>query len=186
MRKIKGAQGVVIKSRKLLLTIVVITTILILVPKKLREELKTGRPFTSREEEVFLNVLRTADALTRNFAEVLKPASLTPAQYNALRILRGARPEGLACKDISERMVARDPDITRLLDRIERRGLITRSRESRDRRVITTRITEEGLRVLATLDAAVEGMHREMLGHMGEKRLEALSEMLELARERRA
>ena len=184
MRKIKGRRPEAQGLEKLRLTIVVATTILVFVPKKLREELKSRRPFTSREEEVFLNVLRTADALTRNFAEVLKPANLSPTQYNALRILRGAGLEGLACKEISGRMVTRDPDITRLLDRMERRKLVTRSREARDRRVITIRITDDGLRLLNELDDAIDRMHTRMLGHMGKKKLETLSEMLELAREK--
>jgi len=184
MRKNRGKTHKDGAENKFLLTIVVVTTILACVTKKLQEELKSRRPFTSKEEEVFLNVLRTADALARNFAEVLKPASLSPTQYNALRILRGAGREGLACKEIGERMVARDPDITRLLDRMEKRGLVTRSREARDRRVITIRITDAGLQILKDLDASVDRMHTLMLGHMGEKRLEALSEMLEMARDR--
>jgi len=130
-------------------------------------------------------VLRTADALTRGFAEVLRPAKLSPTQYNALRILRGAGSDGLACKEIGERMITRDPDITRLLDRLEKRGLVARSRDSRDRRVITIRITDAGSRLVNDLDPAVERMHAELLGHLGEKKLEALSAMLEAAREKR-
>ena len=130
-------------------------------------------------------MLRTADALTRGFAEVLRPAKLSPTQYNALRILRGAGSDGLACKEIGERMITRDPDITRLLDRLEKRGLVARSRDSRDRRVITIRITDAGSRLVNDLDPAVERMHAELLGHLGEKKLEALSAMLEAAREKR-
>ena len=91
---------------------------------------------------------RTADRLHWRLSEMLKPHGLSPTQYNALRILRGAGDEGRSCSEIAERMINRDPDITRLVDRLERRGLVARSREGRDRRVITTRITPAGLELL--------------------------------------
>lgn len=135
----------------------------------------------SPEESAFLELLRTCDRLSRHLALVLKRADLSPNQYNVLRILRGA-PEGLACGEIAGRMITRDPDVTRLLDRLEKRGLIARSRESQDRRMVLTRITPEGLRALAELDQPIQEVHRQQLGHLGRNRLGTLSELLQLAR----
>ena len=139
------------------------------------------RTVGSREESAFLELLRTCDLLSRRLALVLKGADLSPTQYNVLRILRGA-PEGLACGEIADRMITRDPDVTRLLDRLEKRGLIARSRESKDRRMVLTRIAPEGLRVLGELDEPIQDIHREQLGHLGRNRLGALSELLQLVR----
>src|SRR5437660_9406904 len=107
------------------------------------------------EEEVFLDLLRTTDLPGRRVATVLKPDDLSPTQYNVLRILRGA-PDGLTCGEIASRMITRDPDVTRLLDRLEKRELISRCRESNDRRTVMARITPEGLRLLAGLDEPVQ------------------------------
>jgi DNA-binding MarR family transcriptional regulator len=134
------------------------------------------------EEDAFVSLLRTADALIRGAEGVLKAADVLPAQYNVMRILRGA-PEGLPCSEISRRMISRDPDMTRLLDRMEKRGLIARHRNTADRRVVLTRITDQGLRVLAELDEPVRAAHRRQLGHMGHERLVALVELLRAARE---
>jgi len=150
--------------------------------RRLQAEIKQKRPFGSLEEEAYLNLLRTADALFRGEEALLKPLDLSPPQYNVLRILRGAGAEGLACTEIADRMLTRDPDVTRLLDRLERRGLAARVREHRDRRVITARITEEGLRVLEQLDRPIVALQRQQLGHLGRKRLESLVELLESAR----
>jgi DNA-binding MarR family transcriptional regulator len=162
---------------------------------KLQQEIKKLRPFERREEEVFLNLLRTADVLSRGVEELLKTAGLTPTQYNMLRILRGAGAvhasngrkdsgdeSALACGEIAERMITRDPDITRLLDRLEQRGLITRCRGERDRRVVCSKITEEGLRLVKQLDKPVADLHRRQLGGMGEEKLTKLSQLLEEAR----
>ena len=151
---------------------------------RLQAEIKSKKEFESAEEEVYLNLQRTADALERGIVEVLKPANLSPTQYNVLRILRGAGPDGLACREIAERMVTRDPDITRLLDRLEARDLVTRMREQKDRRVITVRITREGLRILKELDREVVELHQRQLEHMGERRLRSLIDLLEMAREK--
>ncbi|HEX8139798.1 MAG TPA: MarR family transcriptional regulator [Pyrinomonadaceae bacterium] len=150
---------------------------------KLQEELKQTKPFASLEEEVILNLARTAEYVGSRGAEVLKQAELTPTQYNALRILRGAGAEGLTCGEISERMVTKDSDITRLLDRLERRGLISRERPENNRRVVITRITDEGLRILAELDSPMQESHLKLAGHLGEQRLKALNELLEAMRE---
>ena len=103
-------------------------------------------------------------------------------QYNVLRILRGA-PDGLTCGEIGNRMITRDPDITRLLDRLEKRGLISRCRESKDRRMVMARITPEGLKLLARMDEPVRAMHRSQLGHLGRERLRALTELLQISRQ---
>ena len=151
---------------------------------RLQREIKQRRSFESLEQEALLNLQRTADALLRGVAEVLKPTGLSPAQYNVLRILRGAGPGGLSCREVAARMVTRDPDITRLLDRLGERGLVTRSREREDRRVITTRITEAGLRLLKTLDGPIAAVDQRLLGHLGRRRVRALISLLEVARER--
>jgi DNA-binding MarR family transcriptional regulator len=115
-------------------------------------------------------------------AEVLKSGDLTPTQYNALRILRGAGPDGLTCGDIGERMVTKDSDITRLLDRLERRGLIWRERPDNNRRIVVTRITPDGLALLAKLDRPVQESGRNLVGHLGKHRLSTLNELLENCR----
>jgi DNA-binding MarR family transcriptional regulator len=135
----------------------------------------------SPEEEAFLDLLRTADVLTRGADWVLKAQNLSQTQYNVLRILRGA-PQGLPCGEIASRMITRDPDVTRLLDRMKKRGLISRSRESRDRRLVLARITPEGLKLVNLLDEPVQKIHRKQLGHMGKDRLQALAELLTAAR----
>jgi MarR family transcriptional regulator, organic hydroperoxide resistance regulator len=152
--------------------------------RRLQAEIKQRKPFGSLEEEAYLNLLRTADALFRGEEALLKPLDLSPPQYNVLRILRGAGADGLACKEIADRMLTRDPDVTRLLDRLEQRGLAVRAREQRDRRVITARITEAGSRVLKQLDRPILELQRQQLGHLGKKRLEALVLLLESAREK--
>src|SRR5207237_7857027 len=126
----------------------------------------------------------TADWLMRDLEDVLKEARLSPTQYNVLRILRATGNEGLACHEIAQRMITRDPDMTRLLDRLEERGLISRSRERQDRRVIRVRISHDGLRTLKDLDEPVRSVHRHQLAHLGEKRLRLLAKLLEQARTR--
>jgi DNA-binding MarR family transcriptional regulator len=133
------------------------------------------------EEAAFLDLLRTTDLLSRGPAQVLRSEDLSATQYNVLRILRGA-PEGLACGEIARRMITRDPDITRLLDRLEKRGLISRCRETKDRRTVLARITADALRLLARLDEPVQEVHRRQLGHLGRERLLALAELLDATR----
>jgi DNA-binding MarR family transcriptional regulator len=148
----------------------------------LQKELKQTKPFASREEEVYLNIQLTAERLWWGINETLKQADLTHTQYNVLRILRGSGQEGASCTEISERLVTKDSDITRLLNRLEARELISRSRETKDRRIIITRITGDGLRLLASLDKPVERCHRRHLGHLGDKQLATLSKLLEAVR----
>jgi DNA-binding MarR family transcriptional regulator len=123
----------------------------------------------------------TSDLLARRLEPVLKAAEISPTQYNVLRILRGA-PEGLACGEIASRMITRDPDITRLLDRLEKRGLVSRCRETKDRRMVLTRITEAGLKLLAQLDGPVLDAHHLLLGHLGSEKLRNLLKLLDEAR----
>jgi DNA-binding MarR family transcriptional regulator len=149
---------------------------------QLQGEIRQTKPFTSAEQEAFLNLQRTADVLLRGLEQVLKPAGLTQSQYNVLRILRGAGPTGLLCREISDRMITRDPDMTRLLDRMEARNLVTRSRDRQDRRSITVRITETGRQLVSGLDGPVAELHRQQLSHLGVRRLQSLIELLEGAR----
>lgn len=149
---------------------------------KLKRELKQTRPFSSLQEEVVLSMVRTADQLLLPLGEVLRAANLSLSQYNILRILRGAGETGLPCGEISERMVRRDPDLTRLLDRLESRGLVARSRGTTDRRVVRAIIADEGRRLLDTLDESIKKATKEALAHMSAARLHALSELLEEAR----
>ena len=121
------------------------------------------------EESAYLDLLRTTELLSRPLAQVLKNEDLSPTQYNVLRILRGS-PDGLTCGEIGNRMITRDPDITRLLDRLEKRNLISRCRETKDRRMVLTRIAPEGLELLARLDQPVRDTHRKLLGHVGRER----------------
>src|SRR6202163_2890024 len=148
-------------------------------PQKRKAARKTRAPQTQLEAQVFVSLLRTADALARGAEALLKPTGLSATQYNVLRILRGAGTEGLACREVGCRMISRDPDITRLLDRMESRGLISRARGEEDRRVVKTRITPEGLRVLGELDAPVQEFHRRQLHHLRPQELRTLSRLLE-------
>jgi DNA-binding MarR family transcriptional regulator len=148
----------------------------------LKEELKQKAPFTSREQEAYLSLLRTTDALETQVEAWLKNFGLTGTQYNALRILRGAGPEGLPCREIGERMITHDPDITRLLNRLEDRGFVERTRAKHDRRVIYGTITAAGLKLLREMDGPIEKHGREMLRHVGQEKLKQLIELLELVR----
>jgi DNA-binding MarR family transcriptional regulator len=131
----------------------------------------------SREEAAFLELVRTCDLLSRRPALLLKSENLSPNQYNVLRILRGS-PEGLPCGEIASRMITRDPDVTRLLDRMEKSGLISRSRDNSDRRIVIGRITPEGLKILARLDDPIQEIHHQQLGHLGKKEFQVLTELL--------
>ena len=142
---------------------------------------KGKRNVGSSEEVVFLELLRTTDMLSRGLVQVLKVEDVSSTQYNVLRILRGA-PQGLPCGEIASRMITRDPDVTRLLDRLEKRELISRCRETEDRRTVRARIAPEGLKLLARLDEPVLAAHRKQLGHLGRQRLQALAGLLRISR----
>jgi DNA-binding MarR family transcriptional regulator len=152
------------------------------VAKGIQAEIKQRKPFSSLEEEAFLALQRTADQLHWRVVEMLKPYDISPTQYNALRILRGAGKAGLPCSEVGERMIKRDPDITRLLDRMQRRGLVERCRLKTDRRVITARIAPGGLELLKRLDKGIEEFQGKLLGHMGERKLKELIGLLCAAR----
>jgi len=137
-----------------------------------------GKP-APLEDQLFVSLLKAADSLSQEAERLLKSAGLTGAQYNVLRILRGAEPDGILCRGIAERMISRDPDMTRLLDRMEKHDWITRQRQKDDRRVIKTRITAEGLNLLKKLDQPVRDLHERQFRHMSLTRLRQLAELLE-------
>lgn len=143
---------------------------------------KAPHPSAPLEERLFLALLKAADALGQEAEQLTRTAKLTGTQYNVLRILRGAGPEGLACRGIGDRMITHDPDITRLLDRMEKRGLITRERQKEDRRVVKTRITALGLQILKPLDQPMRNLHKRQFLHMAGTRLRTLYDLLEEVR----
>jgi DNA-binding MarR family transcriptional regulator len=146
---------------------------------RLKREIKQKRPFSSVQEEAVLALMRTADLVAAPIADALRDAKLSPSQYNVLRILRGAGGTPLPCGEISERMVRRDPDLTRLLDRLEDRGLVRRERGTADRRVVLASITDAALELLESLDAPMDARVRRALDHVATRRLRTLLEILE-------
>lgn len=153
----------------------------------LREQIHQSRPFSSSEEETYLNLQRTANLIFQSGAKVIKGAApgrrgLTPSQYNVLRILRGAGPDPLTCGEISRRLVTPGPDVTRLLDRLEAHGWVERVRDAADRRVVRSGITAEGLELLASLDRPVADWLEQSLGHLDGDEQRALVRLLEKAR----
>ena len=149
---------------------------------RLAGELRKRRPFLNREEEAFLNLQRTGAHLAQSLAALLKPAGLTPTQYNVLRILRGSHPTPLPCGEVGARMVTTVPDVTRLLDRLAERGLVRRGRAARDRRVVEASITKPGLECLAHLDRPLADWLERRLGRLGPDELERLVAVLERLR----
>lgn len=123
---------------------------------------------------VFEAVLRASAEMERDISALLKSHDLSPAQYNVLRILRGAGGEGLSCSQVGGRLMRHDPDITRLSDRLEKRGLIDRVRDLADRRIVRTRLTPAGLELIAKIDAPLDAIHERRFGHVPEARLEEL------------
>lgn len=153
----------------------------------LRDEIRQKSPFRSREEEAYLNLQRTANLLLQGLTRLLRERApgrtgVTPSQYNVLRILRGSHPDALTCGEIGDRLVTPGPDVTRLLDRLEDRGWVERERDTGDRRVVRSRITDEGLEVLADLDEPVGEWLRQQLGHLDDDGLGRMIEVLEAAR----
>jgi DNA-binding MarR family transcriptional regulator len=142
------------------------------------------KPLRSLEQAVFLNIQKVADLLMSEVAQALRPVELSPTQYNVLRILRAAGPDGLPCGQIGERMLTREPDMTRLLDRLEKRKLIERWRDTADRRVVRGRIAPGGLSLLQGLDEKISALHRDQLGHLGKSKLRELADLLENVRNR--
>jgi DNA-binding MarR family transcriptional regulator len=151
--------------------------------RSIQAELKQRKPFRTLEEEASVSLARTAALMEYAAAEVLRRYGLTPTQYNVLRILRGAEPDGLGRNEVRDRLVFKVSDATRLLDRLEEMGLVARTRGGEDRRVVVARITRKGLDLLAPLDGEIEQFHRQKLGHMGERKLRTFLNLLADARE---
>lgn len=150
----------------------------------LRDELRQDKPFTSRYQEAFLNIARTQAALFDSFEKLLRPHGISLTQYNVLRMLRGAEPDGLCRNEVRDRLLTRMPDVTRLLDRMEEAGLISRVRDTADRRQVTTRLTKQGRQLVDTLDAPVAEEHQRRLGHLTQAQLTTLIELLTLVRQK--
>ena len=135
------------------------------------------RSVGSPEEQLAVELVRTAELLSQRPTELIKGEELSRTQYNVLRILRGT-PDGLSCGEVGERLIAKDPDITRLLDRLEKRHLIARFRAPQDRRTVVTQITAAGLALLERLDEPMQAIHHQQLGHLGPNRLLELRRLL--------
>jgi DNA-binding MarR family transcriptional regulator len=148
----------------------------------LKHEIAQERPFSSPEEEALLNVFRTADCLDRAFQRTSRAWGVTSTQYNVLRILRGAQPQGLTCSAIGDRMITAEPDITRLLRRLKALKLIRQQRDRHDRRVVWTQISAAGLSLLHQMDPVIQRAPTLLLGHLGEHELRELTRLLEVAR----
>ena len=149
----------------------------------LLDELRQRKPFASLAQEAHLNVGRTQAMLLEGLEQVLRPYNLSATQYNVLRILRGADPRGLCRNEVRDRLLSRMPDVTRLLDRMEEAGLVTRERDTADRRLVTTRLTERGRELVDALDGPVAEEHERRLGHLGPEQLRVLIRLLTLARQ---
>lgn len=151
--------------------------------KTLLDEIQQTKGFPSVEAEVFLNLLRTAEAMSAAPDGLLRDAGLSHSQYNVLRILRGAGDSGSSCREIVDRMVTRDSDMTRLLDGLEGKGLVHRNRSESDRRVIVSQISPSGLELLAALDAPMQAVHTGQFQHFSQPKLKRLLRLLEEARQ---
>ncbi len=149
----------------------------------LKSEIEQNQPFASAEEEAFLNIVRTSDCLLRAIQRSTRGWGLTATQYNVLRILRGAGAQGLTCAAIGARMIAAEPDITRLLARLKRLKLIRQHRDRKDRRVVRTEIAAAGLKLLRSMDPLIQRVPIELLGHMSRAELAECSRLLERARQ---
>lgn len=148
----------------------------------LQKEIGKKRPFESPEQEATLNLERTHDWLSRAFAQIFKERGLSAPQYNVLRILRGHGGDGVPCQRIAGDMLTFDPDVTRLVDRLERAGMVERRRTKEDRRVVLVKITPKGLAILKEMDGPVRELHRKQLGHMTRAELAELNRLLAKAR----
>lgn len=149
---------------------------------QLQIELKQNKPFATAEAEAMVSLARTAAIFEHAIAEALRPHGITPTQFNVLRILRGAGPEGLCRNEVRDRLVNRVPDATRLLDRMVELDLVSRDRDAPDRRYVTARITARGLALLEQVDRVVDEKNHGYLGHLGPEKLRQLIELLAEAR----
>lgn len=148
-------------------------------PSRLQEEIRQTRPFPSPRQEAFLAILRSADLLRRGVAALLEPFGVTPQQYNVLRILRGAGPEGLPVLAIGTRLIEHTPGMTRLLQRLEGKGWVERRRNIDDRRQVDCRLTPAGAELLARIDPVMEQADRHMLASLSPSQLDALIALLD-------
>lgn len=149
---------------------------------QLQREISQHRPFPSLAAEALLGILRTADVLRRGGEGTVAPHDITAQQYNVLRILRGAGPDGLPTLTIAERMIERAPGITRLLDRLEARGLVTRARCAEDRRQVLCHLTKTGAKLLAELEEPVKDATERSLAMLSQKQLRDLIALLDAVR----
>jgi DNA-binding MarR family transcriptional regulator len=152
-------------------------------PKGLLAELKQTKPFPSRGAEALVSILRTSAILEHQLGEAMRPFRITPTQHNVLRILRGAGPAGLCGREVAERMVARVPDVPRLLERMEAHRLVSRERDAADRRHVTARITTKGLDLLEQVDPVIAALERARLGRLSERTLVGLIDGLAAVRD---
>lgn len=146
---------------------------------RLQDEIRQAQPFRSRTQEAFLSLLRTADVAKRCFVDLFETEGVTFQQYNVLRILRGAGERGLPTLEIGERMIERQPGVTRIIDRLEKKALVTRDRGVEDRRRVWCRITPEGLELLARLDGPVDDTDRSIFAGLNEAEIDHLLELLD-------
>lgn len=151
-------------------------------PRPLQDEIGQRRPFSSVAVEAVLGVERTGDALREQFAAALKPHGISPTQYNVLRILRGAGPDGLPTLEIGHRMVTREPDVPRLIDRMEKAGLVVRRRCTKDRRVVWCALSEHGAALMHVLDPIAEQLPVRQLAALSEAEQKTLVSLLDRIR----
>jgi DNA-binding MarR family transcriptional regulator len=150
----------------------------------LRDEIKQNKPFTSLEQEAQLNIVRTGAVLMDDVEQLLRPHGITATQYNVLRILRGSEPGGLCRNELRDRMITRMPDMTRLLDRMEDAGLVARTREDEDRRMVRSRITAAGLTLLDDLEDVVMSGHKRRFENMDAEQIRTLIDLLTMIRQK--
>ena len=146
------------------------------------QEIHQTKPFGTIEEELLVSLLRTTDVLQERFEQMIRPFNISMTQYNVLRILRGAEPEGRTCGEIGERMIAREPDVTRLLERMDKAGLIKRMRDREDRRVVVTRISSNGLKLLEEMEPKLRELDG-LMQPMGERKIKTMLRLLDEVRE---
>ncbi len=148
----------------------------------LQDEIKQGRPFASTKHELWLNLSRTTALLGHELEQKLRGYGLSPTQYNVLRILRGAIPNGLCQYEIRDRLVAQVPDVPRILERMEKAGWILRTRGEQDRRMVVASVSEDGLKLLGELDGPMEGWMSGLFEGLTEGEVRRLNELLVEAR----
>ena len=150
----------------------------------LRDEIKQTKPFSSLEQEAQLSIVRTGAMMMDEIEQFLKPYGVTATQYNVLRILRGSEPDGLCRNELRDRMLTRMPDVTRLLDRMEEAGLVARTREDEDRRMVRSKITERGMKLLADVDGATQDEHKRRFRKLDDGQMRTLIDLLTVVRQK--